>query len=253
MTFSSLPRMTSSSTQFRGRFASVLGPVFVAGLLSAPSFAAFAQTATPAAKPPALSAEEKAAREAWRLQMVHAPREKGACYTATYPDTTWHQVPCKTPPKHYFGPGPFKGSNSDTVGSGNDYAAVPANPITLAEGSFDASNATSVQTEMAGAGGVNGANMFSLQLNTDYFQTKLCTANNLGSTCRGVAQFVYDGSTQEAYVQYWLATTNNLPLPGYPNSCPLAADGRRSPGTVSIPPPPPNPLQRLQPPPTCWT
>ncbi len=166
---------------------------------------------------PAVTETEKAQREDWRVQLLHAPRKKGACYTATYPDTQWREVPCKAPPNHIFPPRP--GSNSNTVGDGKlDYVAQPSSPITLADGSFDAVNASSVQTEMATVpGGVNGANMFSLQLNSEYFNTSVCTPA-LGLKCRGWVQFAYDNSVQDAYVQYWLLnydfTPFTAPCPG---------------------------------------
>jgi len=173
--------------------------------------------------PPAIAKSTKEQREAWRLKMVHTPRKERACYTATYPDTQWHEVPCKTPPKHYFAQRHFSGGTTDSVGAGHDYLAQPTNTIALAEGSFDpVTDATSITTQGAGAGGDNGPNQWSLQLNSNYFNTSLCNTNglNVGSRCRGVAQFVYDNGTQQAYVQYWLATTDDNPLPGYPNSCP---------------------------------
>jgi hypothetical protein len=223
MRSSSLPSITSSSI-----LTSALGIVCAAGLLSVnlPSRAIAAEPEPPAAKEPApaaattkpgaaVSAEEKAKREAWRLQMAHAPRNKGSCYTATYPDTTWKEVPCKAAPKHVFPPRP--GAHSDTVGDGTtDYVANPPNPITLAEGSFDTVAASSVQTEMAGSGGVDGPNMFSLQLNSEYFPTSVCTAA-LGPKCRGWVQFVYDNSEQDAYVQYWLLNYDFTPFTA---SCP---------------------------------
>jgi von Willebrand factor type D domain len=160
---------------------------------------------------PDLGKSTKEQRDAWRVKMLQAPREKGTCYTAAYPDTTWHEVPCTVAPRHYFGPetamGPRHPSNpiAETVGNGDDYVADPANPITLAIGSFDTvTGATSVQTENAGAGGDNGPNLWSLQLNSDFFPTTLC--KNLGMNCQGFAQYVYDNSSQSAYVQYWLVS-----------------------------------------------
>ena len=192
--------------------------MFVASLLLGvtPSRAAAAETETHPA-PLALSDAEKAARETWRLQMVHAPREKGACYTATYPDTTWHEVPCKPAPDRRFPPHP--GPASDLVGNGKvDYVAQPANTIALAEGSFDTVSTSSVATAGAGSGGSNGANLFSLQLNSDYIKTSQCTAA-LGPKCRGWVQFVYDNGAQDAYVQYWLL---NYDFTAFTAACPGA-------------------------------
>lgn len=167
--------------------------------------------------PQAATELERTQRETWREKMARTPRKKGGCYTATYPDPTWHEVACKAAPKHLFPP--HAGAHSDTVGNGtNDYVAQPVNPITLAEGSFDSVAATSVQTQGAGSGGINGPNLFSLQLNSEYFHTSQCTAA-LGPKCRGWVQFVYDNSVQNAYVQYWLL---NYDFTAFTAACPGA-------------------------------
>jgi hypothetical protein len=161
--------------------------------------------------PPAASEAEKTKRASWREMMARSPRKKGACYTATYPDTAWHEVPCKAPPNRLFLP-PRRGTTANTVGDGtNDYVAQPTNPITFAAGTFDSVSTSSVQTEGASSGGVNGVNMFTLQLNSDYFPTSVCTAA-LGPKCRGWVQFVYDNSAQDAFVQYWLLNDDFTPF-----------------------------------------
>ena len=230
---------TSSS---RGRVTRLSGTMVIVSLVSGlSSFAALAQTAIPPAPPgtgvtpapattqpvepatpntvhllpAAITQAEKAQREAWRIQMLHAPRKKGACYTANYPDTQWHEVPCKAPPHHVFPP--HAGSHIETVGNGvTDYVANPTSPITLADGSFDAVSTSGVQTQNAASGGVNGTNMFSLQLNSEYFPTTQCTSA-LGPKCRGWVQFVYDNSARDAYVQYWLLNYDFTPFTG---TCP---------------------------------
>ncbi len=153
--------------------------------------------------PPAIINATKAQRETWRVKMVHTARPKAnACFQSAYPDTQWHEVACAKPPKHYFGP--KHGPVTATVGSGDDFVAQPTSPISLAEGSFDSvAGVTSESTTGATAGqGVNGANMFTLQLNSNFFTTSVC--NGLASGCKGFAQFVYDSSANQGYVQYWL-------------------------------------------------
>jgi hypothetical protein len=151
----------------------------------------------------AQSTEEQ--REAWRDQLLHTPRPKHACYRAVYPDTQWHEVPCSKPPKRYFPP-------RETVGGGSthDFSAEPPNTITLAEGSFDNVKATSLSTEMAGEGGVNGPDLYSLQLNTANFPTKVCPAS--APKCLGFVQFAYDASSASSFIQYWLINP--------PSTCP---------------------------------
>ena len=152
--------------------------------------------------PPAFALATKKQREEWRARLLNTPRPKKACYNAVYPDTQWHETACTVPPKHYFGM--KHGSIAATVGGGHDYVAQPANPIIQAEGSFDSvSGVTSESTTGATAGqGVNGPNAFTLQLNSDFFTTSVCTG--LAASCRGFAQFVYESSSNQAWIQYWL-------------------------------------------------
>ena len=170
-----------------------------------------AEAATPAtsasnAVSPALARSTEAQRDAWRHSLIRTPRpNRHACYRTVYPDTQWHEIRCAKPPKHYFPPRQNVGN-----GSTNDYAADPPNPISLAEGYFDSVNATSLSSENAGVGGVDGTNLFSLQLNTADFNTLVCPASAPG--CQGFVQFVYDNSSASAYVQYWLINP--------PSTCP---------------------------------
>ena len=188
------------------------GTAWAAEVAKAPTALA---PATVTLLPPAVTESEKAQRDAWRVQLLHTPRRKGGCFTATYPDTQWREVPCKAAPKHIFPPRP--GSHLNTVGNGiTDYVANPSSPITLAVGSFDAVNSSGVQSEMSGPGGVDGLNLFSLQLNSEYFVTSSCTAA-LGPKCRGWVQFVYDNDVQDAYVQYWLL---NYDFTAFTGACP---------------------------------
>lgn len=153
--------------------------------------------------PPAIAQSSKEQREAWRVKLVHTARPKtNACYEATYPDTQWHEVACTKPPKHYFGP--RRGAVAATVGNQDDFVAQPTSPITTAEGSFDSvTGVTSESTTGATAGqGTNGSNMFTLQLNSNFFNTSVC--HGLGSKCQGFAQFVYDSSVNQGFIQYWL-------------------------------------------------
>jgi hypothetical protein len=130
----------------------------------------------------------------WRRQLLKAPRPKAGCFTATYPDTTWHEEPCRPPKPHkLFLPKLGGISQLETVGgSGPDFSAVVTGHITQSEGSFD--NVT----------GVTSADAYSLQLNTDFFTTSTCSGLP-GPSCRGWEQFVYE-SSGSAFMQYWLIT-----------------------------------------------
>ena len=179
MTFLSLSRITSSSTLFRGRLISAvgitLGIVFVAGLPSVSSNAAFAQTATPPANPAApAAATDAAARNAWRKSMAERPLPKNGCFTASYPNAAWQEVPCGRP-----SPVPNQGRNGggpNLVGNGADYVARSSEGlISSATGSFlPITNVTGVNGVSARRGLHDTPakhsnppnNVFMLQINT---------------------------------------------------------------------------------------
>jgi len=78
--------------------------------------------------------------EVWRKAIVHTRREKkDVCYRASYPDTAWHEVPCKAIPHKPNYPKMVKGIRPDQVGgsSGADFSATTTNGITEADGRFD--------------------------------------------------------------------------------------------------------------------
>jgi hypothetical protein len=82
----------------RGRVARILGIIIVAGLLWG-ALSSRAIAAQP--EPPATSAQPPSAEslEAWRKSMVATPRPTTGCFTASYLDTQWREVPCTTPPQ----------------------------------------------------------------------------------------------------------------------------------------------------------
>lgn len=96
------------------------------------------------------------------------------------------------------------------VGDLVDYAAMTqSGDLTSVKGSFD--SITSNATEM----GQNGQNIFSLQLNTNFFTTILCKGHSYGIyPCMAWVQFSYrsDPTFNSVYIQYWLEN--------YGSSCP---------------------------------
>jgi len=140
--------------------------------------------------------------ETWRKTIVHTRREKkDTCYKASYPDTAWHEVPCKAIPHKPNYPKVVKGIHPDQVGgSGADFSATTTNNITEADGRFD--NVTT--------SGSSNPTSYELQLNTAPFNTSTCN----GSTPTGVAgvpgclgweQFIYSTDNGgEVSIQYWL-------------------------------------------------
>ncbi len=137
-------------------------------------------------------------RESWRKTILHTPRPKRGCFVATFPETEWREVQCKpTPPTKPFPPRRVGGVRlPNTVGgSGPDFSAQPATGhISEGEGSFDSVSGVTSESNTAGT-----ANSYSLQLNTDFFNTSTCSTY---SQCRGWEQFVYE-SNGTAFIQYW--------------------------------------------------
>ena len=182
--------MHSPFSATRRRRSTVSRAITIAALL-APPVAASAQQPPPALAEAAgqPSAEQ---RENWRQQLLTVPRPTNGCYTATYPERQWREVPCKTPPNRLYLPHVGGMTRLETVGgAGPDFSAVVTGHITQAEGSFDTVT------------GVTATPAYSLQLNTDFFSTSTCSASPSTATCRGWEQFVYE-SAGTGFIQYWL-------------------------------------------------
>jgi VWD domain-containing protein len=168
-------------------------------------------------------------REAWRKSMVRSPRPKKGCFVATYPQTTWKEVPCVTPALIPFGP--HRGARPFSVGNGTDFAAQVTANTTQAEGSFE--NVTNAGGMTESGGGI--ADKYSLQINTNTFSTTTCSGAANPATCKGWEQFIYSSKTLgEILIQYWLL--------GYNNPCPAGwgSDGggdcfRNNAGAATVP------------------
>jgi len=130
------------------------------------------------------------AREAWRKAMVRTPLPKKGCFEVSYPNKEWKEIACSkapvVPPQL-----PRRGGHTPTVGAGSgDWSAVSASTITEADGSFLSTNGVTSENDST-----YGANEFSLQLNTSFFQNtttkNLCAGAANPSMCYGWVQFVY--------------------------------------------------------------
>jgi hypothetical protein len=190
------------------------------------------QLATAGLRPPAVEAAQAAAdvlreegvrRNAWNSTMSRTPLPKKGCFNAKYPNTGWHEVPCGKAPRRPY-----------TVGIDTDWMASAANLISSATGSFDSVTGVGSETGTTTGDGCanpvpNVPNVFSLQLNTDRFDTTVCkNADNppgsqppkgaaIPGDCQGWQQFVYSSSSNIVYVQYWLL---NYGPPNGPTTCP---------------------------------
>ena len=126
------------SSSAHTRVARFLGVLFAASLLAGPmaSSAARAQTSQPTPAPsaaPQPSAEEAAKREAWRATIARTPAPKKGCFTASYPNAEWQEVPCGRPSPY---PNLARRSRPGVVGDAIDYSAQASGLISSAVGSF---------------------------------------------------------------------------------------------------------------------
>jgi hypothetical protein len=134
---------------------------------------------------------------AWRDAIAHTDVPNAGCFRAAFPATRWSQVACVTPPAVPFLP--RSGARADTVGNGNDYAAVSAGLISESTGSFPSVVGVKHESE---SGGV--ANDYSLQLNSNFFLGAACDGASSPANCVAWEQFVYSSGETSAYMQYWL-------------------------------------------------
>ena len=154
-----------------------------------PTEPAPSSTATP--KP---SADEVVRRKVWQKNMAKTPTPKFGCFKSTFPNTQWEETPCTTAPDRPYPPA----IRPDIVGPGG-LAKVVTGSIDTAVGIFD--NVTSTISE------IGGTNIFSLQLNTNRFNTASCTPpppTPPSPSCQGWQQFVYSNSNGSGFIQYWL-------------------------------------------------
>jgi len=184
----------------------VLGLPILGLALAAPTFAQSSGAVPPPPAPPsAPPPPTEHVLKGWRSDMTHGLPSKQGCFTSTYPSNQWQEVPCGTAPLIPYRPGH---GVSPTVGnSSGDAMASVSGHISLSVGSFD--SVTGVTSET----GTNGANSFSLQLNSNTFTSPACAGGN--ALCKGWQQFVFSNTSPplpQAFIQYWLIE--------YVNTCP---------------------------------
>jgi hypothetical protein len=106
---------------------------------------------------------ELAAHENWRATMARNPESAAGCFTASYPETVWVRVACKTahPLYHPVRSKPALGG-ADVTGNGNDYVAQAAGLISSTLGTFptvsDVTSEKGVGVPAFGDGGILGPN-----------------------------------------------------------------------------------------------
>ncbi len=150
------------------------------------------------------SPDIRAKWKAWRETMkgIPKPNETG-CFKASYPETEWEDATCLTPPLIPYPPAKGaipsagvgeNGTSAYTVGGGGntDYTGSVSGTLSSATGAFPV------------VSNLSSANAYSLQLNSQYFTTSVCSGAASPSACRGWEQFVYATSPSETFIQFWL-------------------------------------------------
>jgi len=148
----------------------------------------------------------------WQRMMRQTPKPAKGCFEASYPETEWREAQCTTAPDIPLLPAGRNGSGAETVGNGTDYAALVTGAITSATGEFDSVSGVDTETDSK-----QGANAFTLQLNTNNFKSAVCKDASTPANCQAWEQFVFSNGPNggSAYIQYWLL--------GYGSSCPAPA------------------------------
>jgi hypothetical protein len=193
----------------------VLGLMVLAGLVSGllSPFSTFAQTGAsrsaqqaPASSPPPTITPPPSPKSllSWHKSMVATPRPKKGCFTATYPDTKWQEVPCGAPATHFYQP--KSGPRLFNVGdSFNDVSAQVTGHISTATGSFDPGTVVTSEQQVPGP----IPNAYSLQLNTKPFTTKTCGGI---SGCLGFEQFIFSNYVEKkVFIEYYLDNDSSCP------------------------------------------
>lgn len=174
------------------------------------SFSSAAQPAKSSAKASTTSrraALEEKARKEWQKQIAKVPVPKKGCFTANYPDKQWKEVPCGPPSKY---PNTVGGSIGNDVGPN-----VSPLLISSAQGSFDSVTPATVTETGAWNGNPTSANAFTIQMNTQFFTTSVCTGH---PGCQGWQQFIYSQNQCSGpcvFMEYWLLN--------YGSPCPSAS------------------------------
>jgi hypothetical protein len=150
----------------------------------------------------------------WQAKMSAIDQPGPGCFQASYPNLAWVQVACTTPPA-YPQPPAVPGPRPSVSGILNDVTAyVPSARIVNALGSFDRVVGVLGETGPVGNAGPKIPNAYSLQLNTNHFNSQWCSGST-NPECMGWEQFVFDNAGVKAsvYIEYWLIQYNMQTCP----------------------------------------
>lgn len=130
------------------------------------------------------------AQQSWREAIVRTDVPAEGCFYASYPSSSWTRVGCGVAPNLPYPP--RSGAVVQAVGDGVDYAVEISGLMQRNIGSFP--QMTGVKTEKD-----DGANLYSLQLNSNFMTTAACNVKG----CLTWQQFVYSSGSHAAFMQYW--------------------------------------------------
>lgn len=172
------------------RVAVVVGAAALGSMVSALSVAAPAQSL-----------------KAWHETMRHTPPPMVGCFHASYPSSTWIWEACGTtdyrsrPPVGLGRHQQPSGTGQQTVGNGDDYAALTTGLTNSATGSFPSVSDLTSETG-------SGAPGYTLQLNTNVSGSSRACAGYGYSSCQVWQQFIYSsdytGGNAQVFIQNWL-------------------------------------------------
>ncbi len=136
--------------------------------------------------------QEEQSLKDWGKAMVKTPVPKKGCFEAVHPNSSWQEVPCDTSMPPVAGPPPYGSPRAlDYVNTGvNDpgvTAQVSGTTIVTANAWFPS------VTDVTSESDSYGNNSFSIQVNTNVFNTPACAQYNTPNpaSCQGWEQFVY--------------------------------------------------------------
>jgi hypothetical protein len=146
----------------------------------------------------AAGAQPAAPQQNWDVAISHTPVPHQGCFTAAFPSTVWKEVACVVAPNRPYIPRTGSGGGQ-TVGDGNDYAAVVSGLISYAQGSFPKVKGLKTENDEG------RANTYSLQANSNFMSgSQACDGAANPSKCLAWEQFVYSSGEGAGFMQYWL-------------------------------------------------
>jgi len=157
----------------------------------------------------------------WHNGMRRRSLPRNGCFRASYPATSWEEIPCVVAPNIPFitrsrAAPASSGLVVESVGSGTDFQASLAN-TNFARGSFLSSSSMTSETDS----GTLNSNEYSVQINSNTFTSSpMCSGH---ASCTAWQQFVFwNSATPLVFMQYWLINYNAACPAGWTTFTPSA-------------------------------